>query len=55
MDRQPDRRRAYLPPQASDLTVTLGGREVRWLSRLVGAVLAPLLRWRGARRGRRRP
>ena len=49
-DRPP--RVAFLPAQPSDFVVTVGGREVRWLSRIVGTLLAPIVRWR-MRRGRR--
>ena len=48
-----EQRKAFLPAQSSDFIVTVAGRELRWLSRIVGFVLAPLLRWRARRQHRR--
>jgi len=39
-------RQAFLPPMPTEFIVTIRGREVPWLGRLVGTVAAPLLRWR---------
>ena len=44
------KRIAFMPAQASDVIVTFRGRERRWLSRMLGILLAPLLRWRDRRR-----
>jgi hypothetical protein len=47
------KREAFLPVQASDFVITVGGREARWLSRLVGLVAAPIARrWIGRARAR---
>jgi hypothetical protein len=37
------------PPQIT-LSVSIGGREIPWLSKLAGFVLLPFMRWRAARR-----
>jgi hypothetical protein len=54
-EREP--RKVFLPVEASDLIVTVGGKHRPWLSRFVGAILAPIFRWRhreGADQRRRR-
>jgi hypothetical protein len=39
-------RKVFLPVEASDFIVTVGGKHRPWLSRVVGAILAPIFRWR---------
>jgi hypothetical protein len=39
-----------LPPSREDLRVYVRGREWVWLSWILGATLAPILRWQLARR-----
>ncbi len=39
-------RKVFLPVEAGDIIVTVGGKHGPWLSRILGAVLAPFLRWR---------
>jgi hypothetical protein len=43
-------RRAELPPSREDLRVYVRGREWAWLSWILGATLAPILRWQLGRR-----
>ena len=47
------KRSAVMPAQASDFVVTIGGREQRWLTVVLRAVLRPLLRWRVPRQAGR--
>lgn len=39
-------RKAFILPRAKDFTLTVRGREVPWLGRLLGAPIAAILRWR---------
>jgi hypothetical protein len=39
-------RKAWLPPEPQDFIVSTNGKERPWLSRIVGLLLAPVLRWR---------
>jgi hypothetical protein len=48
----PRRTLTFLPTQHVDIHVTFRGREWSLVSRLVGVVLLPFLRWRGNRRRR---
>ena len=46
------RRDAWMPIQAKDFIVTVGGRPLPWLSRLAGLILAPFFRWQQRRQRR---
>jgi len=46
---KPSRRLGYLPIQSQDFIFTFRGREVRWMSRLLGTLFAPIMRWRQRR------
>jgi hypothetical protein len=39
-------RKAFVLPRAKDFVDTVRGRGVPWLGRLLGALIAPILRWR---------
>ncbi len=47
------RRDAWLPIQAQDFIVTVGGRQHPWLSRILRRILAPFFRWKQTRQRRR--
>jgi cell division protein FtsW (lipid II flippase) len=48
-----EKHKAFLPAQASDFIVMIGGRERPWLSRALGMLLVPLFWWRARRRMKR--
>ena len=46
-------RRLVMPTEPKPFAITVSGREVRWLSRLVGVVAVPFLAWLSRRRRRK--
>ena len=46
-------RRMVVPVESKAPAITISGREIRWLSRLVGAIGGPFLNWLARRRRRR--
>ena len=46
-------RLGYFPAESQDFIFTFRGREVRWVSRFVGLLLAPIVRWRQRRAWKR--
>ena len=47
-----DRKRGLIPSATDVISVSIGGKEVPWLSKVVGTVLRPFLRRRAEKRQR---